>query len=99
MYSNYCRHSLLCTKYFVCACYELLMSINIVQCSTQTEKKRPTDSSQEFTKFLRFLQIGIQTYTACNILLSGKDLTLIFRRDPTGVCHMVLITFHYPRDE
>lgn len=39
MYSNYCRHSLLCTKYFVCACYELLMSINIVQCSTQTEKK------------------------------------------------------------
>lgn len=39
MYSNYCRHSLLCTKICVCMCYELSMSINIVQSSTQTEKK------------------------------------------------------------
>lgn len=53
MYSNYCRHSLLCTKYFVYVCvrvcYELSMSINIVQCSLHKLNKRPTDLPQEFT--------------------------------------------------
>lgn len=39
MYSNYCRHSLLCKKHFVCGCYELSMSINIVQCSLHKLKK------------------------------------------------------------
>ena len=43
MYSNYCRHSLLCTKIFcacVRVCYELSMSINIVQCSVHELKNK-----------------------------------------------------------
>lgn len=59
MYSNYCRHSLLCTKYFVyvCGCVRVCVSVlgiinvnqYIVQCSLHKLKKRPTDLSQEFT--------------------------------------------------
>lgn len=66
----------------VCACYELSMSINIVQCSLH--KQRPTDSSQELTKVSPLNQ----TFTTCNT--KGFD--------PTGDCHMVLITSHYPRN-
>lgn len=62
MYSNYCRHSLLCTKYFVCVrvyvCYELSMSINIVQCSLHKLKKKKKKKGQQTchknSKFLRF---------------------------------------------
>lgn len=104
MYSNYCRHSLLCTKYFVCVrvyvCYELSMSINIVQCSLHKlkKKKKANRLVTRIQSFSAFLITGIQTHTTYNILLSRKDLILISSCDPTGACHMVLITFHYPRN-
>lgn len=73
MYSS-CRHSLRCTKYRVCECYELSMSINMVQCSLHKLKK------------------GQQT--CHNVSLPSSNTTiLISSRDPTGVCHVVLIAY------
>lgn len=58
MYSNYCRHSLLCTKYFVCVrvyvCYELSMSINIVQCSLHKLKKKKKKANRLVTRIQSF---------------------------------------------
>lgn len=101
MYSNYCRHSLLCTKYFVCvrvcACYEISMSINIVQCSLHKLKKK---ANRLVTRIIKVSPLSLDRYSNIHNLQHfplTKDLTLISCRDPTGVCHLVLSTFRYPR--
>lgn len=90
----------------VCACVCVLWIINVNQYSamlfTQTEKKKKKKKANRLVtriqSFSAFLITGIQTHTTYNILLSRKDLILISSCDPTGACHMVLITFHYPRN-
>lgn len=55
------------------------------------------ETEQKANRLVKNSRIGIQTYAAYDLLLSRKDLTQISSCDPTGVCHMVLITFHFPR--
>lgn len=92
MYSNYCRHSLLCTKYFVCVRVCVLWIINVNQYSAMLSK----ETEQKANRLVKNSQIGIQTFAAYDLLLSRKDLTQISSCDPTGVCHMVLITLPFP---
>lgn len=48
------------------------------------------------TSFSAFFRSGVQAN--CKRFPLDKDLTLISNRDPTRVCHMVLIIFHCLRN-
>lgn len=99
MYSNYCRHSLLCTKILcVCVrvCNELSMSINMVQRSLHKQKKN---------------YIYIKKKKKANRLVTRIHTDSLFSPNrysnkhswfpdvvPTGVCNVVLISFLYLRN-
>lgn len=100
MYSNYCRHSLLCTKIFcVRACVCVLrwsMSINVVQCSLHKLKTNGQQTPQQSTKNSQKLLL-IVFFFSNN--LQRERIGLWFPAViQQGFCHMVLITFHYPRN-
>lgn len=105
MYSNYCRHSLLCTKYCacvrVCVCNELSMSINMVQWPLHKHKKTKKNekgqqtchkNSHRFSVFSK--SVFKQTQT-----LSAEGFHSWFPAVvQTGVCNVVLISFLYLRN-
>lgn len=89
MYTNYCRHSLLCKKkYILCVnVYELSMSINIVQCSEHKRVKglvSRVHKAPPLSPKLSVTQLTQPTTYSCHTIGST----------PTGFCHMVLISFN-----
>lgn len=98
MYSNYCRNSLLCTKYcmycmFVCVLW--IVNVNHYGAMLKTKANRLVTKTHKMSPFCP----NWSSNTICSIFLSQRVPTLISSRDPTVVCHMVLITFHCPRNE
>lgn len=101
MYSNYCRNSLLCKKYCM---YCMFVCVINCQCQSlwcnalyklKTKANRLVTKTQIMSPFCP--NWSSNKHNLQHLPLT-KGSTLISSRDPTVVCHMVLITFHCPRN-